>query len=81
MSEKHDVAAPMELSDAALDGVVGGLDDTQIRITEAFVHNAKRNGLTLEQAIDRALHPRIGRSHFDEEMIQYMTDCWDSIPS
>ena len=77
MSAENNTLDPMKLSDATLEGVVGGLDDLQRKAVVCFVENAKRNGKTLDEAIDRALHPRFGGSHFDDEMIQYMIECWN----
>ena len=77
MATEHDAMEPMQLSDAMLEGVVGGLDELPMKAVVYFVKAAKRNGLTLDQAIDRALHPKRGSVHFDDEMIQYMTEYWN----
>ena len=77
MATENAALDSMKLSDATLEGVVGGLDDLQKKAVVYFVDTAKRNGKTLDEAIDRALHPRIGGSHFDDEMIQYMIEYWN----
>ena len=77
MTMEHDAMEPMQLSDAMLEGVIGGLGELQRKAVVYFVNAAKRNGLTLDQAIDRALNPKRGSTHFDDEMIQYMTEYWN----
>ena len=45
MTTEHDAMEPMQLSDAMLEGVVGGLDELQMKAVVYFVKAAKRNGL------------------------------------
>lgn len=78
MASEFDDMEPMELSDEMLESVVGGLNSAQRRMTEKFARDAKRNNLTLEEAIERAMDPNRG-SHFNDEMIQYMTEYWDTV--
>ena len=68
----------MELSVEALEGVVGGLSDRQREIAESFATYAWGDGLTLDEAINKALHPRLGKSYFTDEMIQHLTEFWNS---
>lgn len=79
MTKEHDDLEPMELPDELLESVVGGLTKLQKLAVEKFARDAIRHGCTLDQAIDRALHPERGRSYFDDEMIQYMTEYWDTV--
>ena len=79
MTLEYDSMEMMELSEETLEGVVGGMTSLQRIYTERFARDARREGLTLDEAIDTALHPTTGKSYFDDEMIQYMTEYWDSI--
>ena len=76
---EHDGMKPRELSDEMLEGVVGGMTNLQKLYTERFARSAKSNGLTLDEAINSALNPTSGKSYFDDEMIQYMSEYWDSL--
>ena len=78
MTEAYDDMESMALSDEALEGVVGGLSDREREIAESFASYAWRDGLTLDEAIDKALHPRLGKSYFTDEMIQHMAEFWNS---
>ena len=78
MTKAFDDMEPMVLSDETLEGVVGGLTDREREIAESFASYARRDGLTLDETIDKALHPRLGKSYFTDEMIQYLTEYWNS---
>ena len=77
MTISNDFMEPMELTDAMLDGIVGGLTKSQRTATEKFARDAQRNGLTLDEAIDRALNPRHGSCIFTNDMIQHLTSYWN----
>ena len=77
MTNAYDDMESMALSDEVLESIVGGLSDRERQIAEEFATNAKRNGLTLDEAIKRALHPRLGKSYFTDEMIQHLTEFWN----
>ena len=76
MTTSNDFMDPMELTDAMLDGIVGGLTSSQRTATEKFARDAQRNGLTLEEAIERA-HDRRRQHLFTDEMIQHLTSYWN----
>jgi len=78
MTKDNETMEQMELSDEMLESVIGGLTRSQRLGTEKFANDAKRNGLTLDEAVDRALHPRRGNSMFTEEMIKYLIEYWNT---
>jgi len=78
MTKDNETMEQMELSDEMLESVIGGVTRSQRLGTEKFANDAKRNGLTLDEAVDRALHPRRGHSMFTEEMIKYLIEYWNT---
>lgn len=78
ITKEHSNMSLMKLSDEALESVVGGLIESQQKAAERFAYEARRHGLTLDEAIEKARHPKIGRPRLDDEMIQYMIDYWNS---
>ena len=77
MATSNDFMESIKLDDEMLDSVVGGLTSSQRTATEKFARDAQRNGLTLEEAIDRALNPKHGNCLFTDEMIKHLTNYWN----